>query len=60
MLAFIGYLRHETDRWEGIQAVANLLMRNLPKWVVETLQFDSTSLRPAVTLLHPAVYIDTR
>jgi hypothetical protein len=38
MLAFVGYLRHETDGWEGIQAVAILFMCNLPKWIMETLQ----------------------
>lgn len=38
MLAFAGYLRYETDRWEGIQAVGNLLKRNLPKLIIETLQ----------------------
>lgn len=31
MLAFTDYLRHETDWWEGIQAIANVLMRNWPK-----------------------------
>ena len=35
MLAFAGYLRHETDRWDGIQAVDNLLLRNLPKLVMK-------------------------
>lgn len=38
MQAFAGYLRHETYRWEGLQAVENLLLWKLPKWVMETLQ----------------------
>ena len=29
---------HETDKWEAIQAVANLLMCNLPKWFMEKRQ----------------------
>lgn len=37
-LLALGNLRHETDKWESIQAVANLLMCNLPKWFMETLQ----------------------
>lgn len=27
MLAFEGYMRHETDRWQCIQAVSNVLIR---------------------------------
>ena len=38
MLAFAGYLRYETDKWEGTQPFATLLKPNFPKWIMETIQ----------------------